>query len=115
LERKAAEQSAPAATEMSRPRPAPPPFRHVEAAPTASDAPSGPATGNGRHESNHRLLLPLSRPDLERARRVAVTMQVEDEDREVLRSIPQLEIDLMKFASLEELLVRLSIVLTTRD
>jgi signal recognition particle receptor subunit beta len=92
-----------------RPAATPPPqARAAAAAPAAGD-------DNGRHELKRNLLLSLKRPDLERARSVALDLQVEDSQRQVVHQVRNFRLALAPRAAGEEVVLRLLIALNSEE
>jgi signal recognition particle receptor subunit beta len=92
--------------------PAPPPA----AAPVAASAPARPAAGrNGRGELSRNIELTLKRADFERARRILVSFQVEDDQNRIMDSVRDLPVEIKDAASLEKLLLRLNIALNAKE
>lgn len=69
---------------------------------------------NGSGEISRSVELTLDRQDFERARRFLVQLSVQDDDRQVVESLHDLEVDLGDLASLERLLLRLDIALNPK-
>ncbi len=114
LEKLRREAAAPRQTTGPRPVAAPP---RPAAPPTA--APPGPAAHtagtNGRGELSRSIELTLRRADFQRARRVLVSFQVEDDQNRVMDAVRDLAVDIKDAASLEKLLLRLNIALNAKD
>ncbi len=83
----------------------------------ALEPPAGtaPAARNGRGEMSRTVELNLPRADFARARRVLVTLQVEDEQNRVVDTIRDLQVDIKDAAKLQKLLLRLNIALNAGD
>jgi hypothetical protein len=95
------------------PGPAPNPPNAPAAAPPAA---ARPAPGkNGRGELSRNIELTLKRTDFERARRILVSFQVEDEENRVMDSVRDLPVEIKDAASLEKLLLRLNIALNAKE
>jgi signal recognition particle receptor subunit beta len=77
-------------------------------------APAKPGT-NGRHEMSRDIEMTLRRTDLQRARRVLISFQVEDDQHQVMDSVRDLPVDIQDAASLEKLLLRLNIALNAKE
>jgi signal recognition particle receptor subunit beta len=108
LEKLRREAAAPRQTTGPRPvaappRPAPPP------------AAAGTPGTNGRGELSRNIELTLRRADFQRARRVLVSFQVEDDQNRVMDAVRDLAVDIKDAASLEKLLLRLNIALNAKD
>jgi len=74
-----------------------------------------PPARNGRGELSRNVELNLPRADFARARRVTVSLQVEDEAHQVVESIRDLQVDIQDAASLKKLLLRLNIALNASE
>jgi hypothetical protein len=74
-----------------------------------------PPARNGRGELSRNVELNLPRADFARARRVTVSLQVEDEAHQVVESIKDLQVDIQDAASLKKLLLRLNIALNASE
>src|SRR5436305_649041 len=97
--------------EAAAPRPStgPTPVRPPAAAPA-------PATGaNGRGELSRSIELTLRRADFQRARRVLVSFQVEDDQHRVMDAVRDLAVDIKDAGNLEKLLLRLNIALNAKE
>jgi hypothetical protein len=81
---------------------------------TKAPAPAKPGT-NGRHEMSRDIEMTLRRTDLQRARRVLISFQVEDDQHQVMDSVRDLPVDIQDSASLEKLLLRLNIALNAKE
>jgi mutual gliding-motility protein MglA len=97
--------------EAAAPRPAtgPIPVRP----PAAAAVP--PAGANGRGELSRNIELTLRRADFQRARRVLVSFQVEDDQHRVMDAVRDLAVDIKDAGSLEKLLLRLNIALNAKE
>src|SRR3954468_11233936 len=104
LERLGREPAAP------RPSTAPTPAR-----PPAAAAPTPAAGANGRGELSRSIELTLRRADFQRARRVLVSFQVEDDQHRVMDAVRDLAVDIKDAGSLEKLLLRLNIALNAKE
>lgn len=80
----------------------------------AAPAPPRPGT-NGRHELSRDIEMTLRRTDLQRARRVLISFQVEDDQHQIVDSIRDLPVEIQDAASLEKLLLRLNIALNAKE
>jgi signal recognition particle receptor subunit beta len=98
--------------EAAAPRPTtgPEPIR-----PHAAAAPTPPAGTNGRGELSRSIELTLRRADFQRARRVLVSFQVEDDQHRVMDAVRDLAVDIKDAGSLEKLLLRLNIALNSKE
>jgi hypothetical protein len=81
----------------------------------ATAAPVAKAGTNGRHELSRDIEMTLRRTDLQRARRVLISFQVEDDQHRVMDSVRDLPVEIQDAASLEKLLLRLNIALNTKE
>ena len=99
------------AAAKSPPAPAARPARWPAAEPPDSAA----AQSNGRYELKRNLLLNLKRPDLERARSVALDLQVEDEQRQVVHQIRDFRLALKPSNAGDDVLLRLLIALNSEE
>lgn len=97
--RKQAQGGPPAA---AKPAPAPAPPRTVP-----------PAPSNGSGELSRNIEMTLKREDFQRARRVLVSFQVEDDQHRVVDAVRDLQVEIKDAASLEKLLLHLHIVLNS--
>jgi len=70
---------------------------------------------NGRGELSRNIELTLKRADFERARRIRVSFQVEDDQSRVMDSVRDLPVEIKDAASLEKLLLRLNIALNAKE
>jgi hypothetical protein len=73
------------------------------------------AARNGRGELSRSVELTLPRAEFARARKVLVTLQIEDEDSRVVEAVRQLQVDIQDAAKLQKLLLRLHIALNSTD
>ncbi|MFL6233992.1 MAG: hypothetical protein ACJ76N_12730, partial [Thermoanaerobaculia bacterium] len=98
--------------EAAAPRPStgPAPVRR----PPAAAAPVS-AGANGRGELSRSIELTLRRADFQRARRVLVSFQVEDDQHRVMDAVRDLAVDIKDAGSLEKLLLRLNIALNSKE
>src|SRR3954469_12082809 len=94
----------------ARPPPGPPP-----APPPAAAAPTPAAGANGRGELSRSIELTLRRANFQRARRVLVSFQVEDDQHRVMDAVRDLAVDIKDAGSLEKLLLRLNIALNAKE
>lgn len=83
------------------------------AAPPAT--PAAKAGTNGRHELSRDVEMTLRRTDLQRARRVLISFQVQDDQDRVMDSVQNVPVEIQGAASLEKLLLRLNIALNTKE
>ena len=98
------------------PRPAaPPPPAPRSAAPAPSAAAAPPASTNGRGELSRNIEMTLRRADFQRARRVLVSFQVEDDQHRVMDAVRDLPVEIKDAAGLEKLLLRLNIALNAKE
>jgi signal recognition particle receptor subunit beta len=94
----------------------------------ATPAPAAPASGpaappaarpaspkNGRGELSRNIELTLKRADFERARRIRVSFQVEDDQSQVMDAVRDLPVEIKDAASLEKLLLHLNIALNAKE
>jgi signal recognition particle receptor subunit beta len=78
--------------------------------------PAAPAAGaNGRGELSRSIELTLRRADFQRARRVLVSFQVEDDQHRVMDAVRDLAVEIKDAGSLEKLLLRLNIALNAKE
>jgi len=102
------------ANAVSRSRPAAPrPPAPAPAAPVA--APAGAAGTNGRGELSRNIEMSLRRADFQRARRVLISFQVEDDQHQVMDSVRDLPVEIKDASGLEKLLLRLNIALNSKE
>jgi len=79
-------------------------------------APAAKAGTNGRHELSRDVEMTLRRTDLQRARRVLISFQVEDDQNRVMdSSVRDMTVEIQDAASLEKLLLRLNIALNAKE
>jgi signal recognition particle receptor subunit beta len=108
LEKLRREAAAPRQATTTAPRPVvTPPRPATPAAPAAG--------GNGRGELTRSIELTLRRADFQRARRVLVSFQVEDDQNRVMDAVRDLAVDIKDAATLEKLLLRLNIALNAKE
>ena len=74
-----------------------------------------PADGNGRYELKRNLLLSLKPGDLDRARSVALNLQVEDGQREVVHQLRDFRLALAPRKAGDDVLLRLLIALNSEE
>ncbi len=98
------------------------PSRKAAAAPAPAQPPlaaaqteAAAASGNDRYELKRNLLLSLKRQDLDRARAVAVNLQVEDSDRRVMHQVRDFRLALAPRSAGNEVLLRLQIALNAEE
>lgn len=108
LEKLRREAAAPRQSTSPRPIVTPP------AAPPALAAAQA-ASGNGRGELTRSIELTLRRADFQRARRVLVSFQVEDDQHRVMDAVRDLAVDIKDAGTLEKLLLRLNISLNAKE
>jgi signal recognition particle receptor subunit beta len=84
--------------------------REAIGGPGRAPAPSG----NGTPELRRDIQLTLSPDAFRRARRFSLTVQVEDEDAQVVEAVRNLRVDLADTAGVEKLLLRLNIALASK-
>jgi hypothetical protein len=80
----------------------------------AAPAPAAPS-GNGRNEVSRNVEMTLNRADFQRARRLLVSFQVQDEQNQVVETVRDLQVDLQDAAHLEKLLLRLNIAFHAKE
>jgi signal recognition particle receptor subunit beta len=85
------------------------------AAGPAAAAPAAPASTNGRSELSRNFEMTLKRADFQRARRLLLSFQVEDEQNQVVEAVHDLQVDIKDAAHLEKLLLRLNIALHAKE
>jgi signal recognition particle receptor subunit beta len=73
------------------------------------------APDNGRPELSRSIELSLAKADWKRARSILVSIQVEDDESRVVDSSRSLRVDLKDVASLEKLLLRLNVALSSQE
>ena len=79
-------------------------------APTAASAGT-----NGRGELSRSIEMTLRRADFQRARRFLVSFQVEDDQHRVMDAVRDLQVEIKDATSLEKLLLRLNIALSSKE
>ena len=78
--------------------------------------PAAPAAStNGRSEVSRNIEMTLKRADFQRARRLLLSFQVEDEQNQVVEAVRDLQVDITDAAHLEKLLLRLNIALHAKE
>jgi signal recognition particle receptor subunit beta len=114
LEKLRREAAAP--RQSTAPRPLVAPDRPI-VTPAAAPAPAAAqaAGGNGRGELTRSIELTLRRADFQRARRVLVSFQVEDDQHRVMDAVRDLAVDIKDAGTLEKLLLRLNIALNAKE
>jgi mutual gliding-motility protein MglA len=110
LEKLRREAAAPRQATAPRPVVAPP-----HPATPAALAAAHAAGGNGRGELTRSIELTLRRADFQRARRVLVSFQVEDDQHRVMDAVRDLAVDIKDAGTLEKLLLRLNIALNAKE
>ena len=85
------------------------------ASPAAAPAAAAPASTNGRSELSRNIEMTLKRADFQRARRLLLSFQVEDEQNQVVEAVHDLQVDIKDAAHLEKLLLRLNIALHAKE
>jgi hypothetical protein len=85
------------------------------AASAPAPAPAAPASTNGRGELSRNIEMPLKRADFQRARRLLLSVQVADEQNQVVEAVHDLQVDITDAAHLEKLLLRLNIALHAKE
>jgi signal recognition particle receptor subunit beta len=110
LEKLRREAAAPRQSTAPRPIVTPP-----AAVPAPAPAAAQAAAGNGRGELTRSIELTLRRADFQRARRVLVSFQVEDDQHRVMDAVRDLAVDIKDAATLEKLLLRLNIALNAKE
>jgi signal recognition particle receptor subunit beta len=105
-----AQAPAPVQPQAPTPAPAAPP-----PAPVAHAAGSASAGTNGRGELSRSIEMTLRRADFQRARRVLISFQVEDDQHRVMDAVRDLPVDIKDAAGLEKLLLRLNIALNSKE
>ncbi len=103
---------APPAAPPAQPKQTPVP---TPAAPAAAATKPAVPGKNGRGELSRNIELTLKRVDFERARRILVSFQVEDDQNRVMDSVRDLPVEIKDAASLEKLLLRLNIALNAKE
>jgi signal recognition particle receptor subunit beta len=113
LEKLRREAAAP--RQSTAPRPLVAPDRSIVTPPAAAPAAAQAGSGNGRGELTRSIELTLRRADFQRARRVLVSFQVEDDQHRVMDAVRDLAVDIKDAATLEKLLLRLNIALNAKE
>ena len=85
------------------------------AASAAAPSPAKAAGTNGRHELSRNIEMSLKRSDFQRAKRVLISFQVEDDQNRVMDAVRDLPVEIKDAASLEKLLLRLNIALNAKE
>jgi len=70
--------------------------------------------GNGHGELSREIQLTLKRDDFQRLRRFSVTLQVEDENQQVVESVRDFHVDIQDPKSLQKVLLKLNIALNSK-
>ena len=78
-------------------------------------APEAAKPANNGHELSRSFEMTLQRADLQRARRILVSFQVEDEQHQVVEALRDVPVDIQDVAHLEKLLLRLNIALHAKE
>jgi signal recognition particle receptor subunit beta len=115
LEKLRREAAAPRQSTAPRPLAAPP---RPATAPPGAPPPAGAAHAagsNGRGELTRSIELTLRRADFQRARRLLVSFQVEDDQHRVMDAVRDLAVEIKDASSLEKLLLRLNIALNAKE
>lgn len=82
----------------------------------AAPAPAAAApSSNGRNEVSRNVEMTLNRADFQRARRLLVSFQVQDEQNQVVETVRDLQVDIQDAAHLEKLLLRLNIAFHAKE
>jgi signal recognition particle receptor subunit beta len=89
--------------------------RRPAAQPQADRESTAEGDASGRYELKRNLLLNLKRTDLERARSVALSLQVEDAQRQVLHQVRDYRLALPPRSTADDVLLRLLIGLNSED
>jgi hypothetical protein len=87
--------------------------RDVKSPPPAP-APARPST-NGKGELSRNIEMTLRKADFQRARRVLISFQVEDDQHQVVDAVRDLPVEIKDAAGLEKLLLHLNIALHTKE
>lgn len=90
-------------------------LRQQTKAPAPAAAPAKTAGTNGRHELSRNIEMSLKRSDFQRAKRVLISFQVEDDQNRVMDAVRDLPVEIKDAASLEKLLLRLNIALNAKE
>lgn len=78
--------------------------------------PNEAAAQSGGHEEIRReLKYNVAQADLRRAKRLSLTLQLEDQDQQLIDEVHQVHLDIENADSLEHLLLRLKIALNARN
>jgi mutual gliding-motility protein MglA len=93
--------------EARQPAAAPAPARPAGAPPTAG--------ANGHGELSRSVEMSLRRADFQRARRILVSFQVEDDQNQIVDAVRDLSVDLKDAAGLEKLLLRINVSLNSKE
>ncbi len=89
--------------------------------PATASAPARPAAApqapgaNGHGELSRNIEMSLRRADFQRARRILVSFQVEDDQHQVVDAVRDLSVDLKDAAGLEKLLLRINVSLNSKE
>jgi signal recognition particle receptor subunit beta len=75
---------------------------------------AAPAPSNGSGELSRNIEMTLKREDFQRARRVLVSFQVEDDQHRVVDAVRDLQVEIKDAAGLEKLLLHLNIALNAK-
>ncbi len=91
-------------------------LRQGTKSPAQQAATTAKAAGtNGRHELSRNIEMSLKRSDLQRAKRVLISFQVEDDQNQVMDSVRDLPVEITDAASLEKLLLHFNIALNAKE
>jgi hypothetical protein len=85
------------------------------AKPAAAPPPAHAPGTNGRGELSRTIEMTLRRADFQRARRILVRFQVEDDQNQVMEAVHDLQVDIQDAASLEKLLLRINVALNAKE
>lgn len=70
---------------------------------------------NGHKEIRRELQFDLAKTDLQRACRFSLTLQLEDQDQQVVDEVREVHVDIDNASSMEQLLLRLKIALHGKE
>jgi len=90
-------------------------LRQQTKSPAPAPAAAKAAGTNGRHELSRNIEMSLKRSDLQRAKRVLISFQVEDDQNQVMDSVRDLPVEITDAASLEKLLLHFNIALNAKE
>ena len=83
--------------------------------PSKTGLPARPASASNGQEIRREVVIDLAKSDLQRASRFSLTLQLEDQDQQVLDEIHRVHVDLDSTTSLEKLLLHFNVALKAKE